>query len=66
MAKEKDKMVFEIELTEEQMRSILSKTGIDLKPLKRLRLTAKELIKLINLHDPDKHDQTVGASQLKT
>lgn len=64
MAKKKfsDK-TFKLELTKKQIKKIAKETGIDLSKLKkRLKLSAKDLAKLIAKHDPDKHDQSVGAS----
>ena len=64
MPNQKDSLIFEIELTEEQKSKILKETGIDLQKLNNLKLTGKDLKELISKHDPDKHDQTVGASQV--
>jgi len=64
MANQKDSLIFEIELTEEQIKKILKESGIDLKNLKKSKLTGKDLKELISKHDAYKHDQTVGASQV--
>ena len=66
MAKKKTKSfsdkVFVLSLTKKQIKEIEEATGVDMKKLKKLKLSAKDLAKLIAKHNPDKHDQTVGAS----
>ena len=61
--KENDKaIVLALELTDAQKDEVRKRTGIDLSVISSLKLTATELRDLIAAHDPDKHDQTVGAS----
>ena len=63
MSKKKfSKKVFKLELTDKQIKKIFKQTGINLKKLKRLKLSAKDIARLLAAHDADKHDQSVGAS----